>query len=248
MNAHGTQQGLLSNGTARVCIPPNHFDREINQERLYFESNQEALANESEWIQAYISSNSIGSGITARLNKIANGHGGSWEPLLVKGIDLVVVHGCHCGTLVDCIILVTTLSIALSRISLSRFLFLYFLSDIVAVRIAVLTRESFGARVKFAFVVWTHATPTWVGASIALVCRVTTVPAEGLLDSSSKPSRQSMQGRCHIQCTLVCPLFPHRTSVLRASLASASAIDRRGAGVIRSTFVSTILCVAIIAG
>ena len=143
MDAHGTQKGLLSNGTACVCVPQNHFDWEIMQERLYFETNQEALANETKWIQTQITSDSVGGGITVSFfNKIANCHGGSGEPLLVKGIDFIAVHGCHCDALATCVTLVTTLSIALSRISLSIFLFRFVpgfvRAYIVAVLIAVL--------------------------------------------------------------------------------------------------------------
>ena len=69
------------------------------------------------------------------------------------------------------------------------------------------------------------------------------------VDTLAKPMKTNhVKAKTHVLCTLVWFLFPHRTTVHRASLASASAIDRRGAGVIRSTFVSTILCVAIIAG
>ena len=98
------------------------------------------------WIKAKITSDSVGSGITVNLNKIAKCHGGSGEPLLVKGIDFIVFHGCHCDALVTCVTLVTTLPIVLSRISLSIFLFRFGLSeivaaDVVAVRIAVRTRE-----------------------------------------------------------------------------------------------------------
>ena len=59
------------------------------------------------------------------LNKIANGHGGSGEPLLVKGIDFIGFRWCHCDTLATCVTLAITLSIALSRVSLSIFLFLF---------------------------------------------------------------------------------------------------------------------------
>ena len=117
-------------------------------------------------VQVQITSDSVGSVITVNLNKIANRHGGSGEPLLVKGVDLIIIHGCHCGTLITCVTLVFAL-----LISLSRFLFLFVLFD-CAIRIAVQAVECFGATVKFAFVIRTDTSSTWVGTENKSACGI----------------------------------------------------------------------------